>query len=342
MPEHNFDQPRGKVEQFTIESEALRENLLGDPHIRSVAVYLPKGYDSSDVDYPVFVDLAGYTSSGLKRIAWQPFGESVPQRVDRLIASGEIGPAIFVFPDGFTSLGGNQYLDNPVFGNWETFLVEEMIPQVEQRYRVRKGPEHRAVYGKSSGGYGALVQGMLHGEHWGAIASLSGDAGFDWLYRVDLPDCLDALAPFDGDPAKFIEALQGKKKIGGSDFHVLMTLAMAASYDPDPESRFGVRLPVDAETCELIPERWNNWLACDPVMMVDREECRESLGNLNLLFLDCGSRDQYHIQYGTRALVRKLKRFGIDHVHEEFDDDHSGLDYRLDRCLPLLYKAVRR
>ena len=121
-----------------------------------------------------------------------------------------------------------------------------------------------------------------------------------------------------------------------------MTLAMAASYDPDPESPFGVRLPVDSETCELIPERWNNWLACDPVVMVDREECRESLGKLNLLFLDCGSRDQYHIQYGTRALVRKLKRFGIDHVHEEFDDDHSGLDYRLDRCLPLLYKAVRR
>ena len=340
MPEHNFDRPRGRLDEFTIESEAVRGNLLDDPHVRRVAVYLPEGYGDSDASYPVLVELAGFTGSGLKRVGWQSFGESVPQRVDRLTAAGKLGPAIFVFPDGFTSLGGNQYVDSPVMGNWERFITDELIPRVEERYRVRKGARHRGIYGKSSGGYGALIQGMLHGEHWAAIASHSGDAGFDWVYRGDLPKCLGALAAFDGDPAAFIRVLRDKNKIGGGEFHALMTLAMAASYDPDPDSPLGIRLPVDLETCELIPERWNNWLNHDPLVMADREDCREALGSLGLLFLDCGRRDQYNIQYGTRALSRKLKRYGIKHIHEEFDDDHLGLDYRLDRSLPLLYRAV--
>ncbi len=340
MPQHNFERPRGRLTEFTVDSDAIKGNLLGDPHVRTVAVYLPEGYDDSDADYPVLVELAGFTGSGLKRIGWQSFGESVPQRVDRLVASGEIGPAIYAFPDGFTSLGGNQYVDTPVMGNWERFIADELIPRIEDRYRVRKGARHRAIYGKSSGGYGALIQGMLHGEHWGAIASHSGDAGFDWVYRGDFPKCLGALAAFDGNPAVFIEALKEQRKIGGGEFHALMTLAMAASYDPDPDSPMGIRLPVDVETCELIPERWNNWLNHDPLVMADREECRNALNNLSVLFLDCGSRDQYHIQYGTRVLSRKLKEHGVEHVHEEFDDDHLGLDYRLDRSLPLLYGAV--
>ncbi|MBD3869584.1 MAG: hypothetical protein IFK94_15800, partial [Acidobacteria bacterium] len=61
MPEHNFDRPKGRLDEFTINSEALKGNLLGDPHVRTVAVYLPEGYDDSDANYPVLVELAGFT-----------------------------------------------------------------------------------------------------------------------------------------------------------------------------------------------------------------------------------------------------------------------------------------
>ena len=88
MPSHGFARPRGRTIELAIESEALRGNLLGDPHVRTVAVYLPEGYDDTDTDYPLFVDLAGFTGSGLKRLAWTAFGESVPQRIDRLVAEG--------------------------------------------------------------------------------------------------------------------------------------------------------------------------------------------------------------------------------------------------------------
>ena len=103
VPVHNFNALKGTVVQIEVRSPGLAENALGDPSIRSVAVYLPAGYPQGDVHYPLFVDLASFTSSGLKRLAWQSFGESVPQRLERLIEAGEMGPVIVAFPDSFTS-----------------------------------------------------------------------------------------------------------------------------------------------------------------------------------------------------------------------------------------------
>ncbi len=59
-----------------------------------------------------------------------------------------------------------------------------------------------------------------------------------------------------------------------------------------------------------------------------------------MLYIDVGSRDQYNIQYGTRAFIRRLEKFGIGHHFEEFDGTHSGMDWRLDISLPMLAKAL--
>jgi hypothetical protein len=340
MPVHPFQPAAGRFETVFIESEALVGNLLGDPTRRAVAVYLPPGYDDSDGDYPLFVDLAGFTGSGLKHIGWHAFNENIPQRIDRLVAERKMGPVIVAFPDGFTSLGGNQYVDSPVFGNWERFLVAEMVPLLEQRFRLRRGPAHRAIFGKSSGGYGSMIQGMRHGEQWAGIASHSGDVGFDIVYRGELYAVLDALAPHDGDVAAFMADLQEAPKLSGDRFHVLMMLAMAATYDPDPAQPYGVRLPLDLRTGAMDPERWARWLSCDPLALVEHSEVQTSLRKLNGLYIDCGSKDQYRLQYGTRALVRRLGELGIEHRYDEFDDTHSGIDYRMDESLPYLYGSV--
>jgi hypothetical protein len=61
---------------------------------------------------------------------------------------------------------------------------------------------------------------------------------------------------------------------------------------------------------------------------------------LKLLYIDVGSRDQYNIQYGTRAFVLGLEKLSIAHHFEEFDGTHSGMDWRLDVSLPMLAKAL--
>jgi len=342
VPRHRFDRPRGRIEEITIRSSALAGNLLGDPAERIVAVYLPEGYDGGEEEYPLFVDLVGYTGSGLKHVGWSLFGESVPQRLDRLVAEKKMGPVITLFPDCFTSLGGNQYINSVAVGRWADFLIDEVILAVESSFRVRRGREHRAVFGKSSGGYGAIVHGLLYADAWGAVACHSGDMNFDLVYRADFPKVVDALAVCDGSIEKFLARFDERPKVSGDDLHVLMILAMAATYDPDPNASKGIRLPVDPKTCVLDEERWARWLEHDPLRLVRRSDCVENLRSLRGLWIDCGSRDQYALHYGARAFADELTHAGIDHVYEEFDDDHSSVDYRMDRSLPYLYRAITR
>lgn len=340
MPRHSYARPRGTLVEVEVDAPSVKDNLVGDPWQRTVSVYLPEGYEHSDADYPLFVDLAAYTSSGLKRLSWTAYGEAVPQRVDRLVAEGKMGPAVFAFPDAFTRLGGNQYVDSAALGGWETFLARDLVPQLEDKFRVRKGREHRAVYGKSSGGYGALIQGLRHADQWAAVACHSGDIGFDLVYRREFVALCDALARHGGDPAAFFERFEAAPKVRGSDFHVLMLLAMAASYAPDPQAPLGISIPVDLHTAEVDEAQWQRWLAHDPLHIVDDVAAQDQLRSLSALFIDCGSRDQYHLHYGARRFVRKLAAASIDHRYEEFADNHSSIDYRLDISLPVLHAAV--
>ncbi len=342
MPEHPFHLPRGRIEYLELESTAIAGNLLGDPSLRTVAVYLPPSYDTSGDDYPLFVDIAGFTGSGLSHTGWKAFSESVPQRVERLVSEGKMGEVIVAFPDCFTSLGGNQYINTPVMGNWADFLTGDMIAALEERYRLKKGREYRAIFGKSSGGYGAIIHGMLYAKTWGAIACHSGDMNFELCYRGDMAGTLMRLAEYDGNIERFIDTIQSSRKISHADMHVLMILAMAATYDPAPEAPFGIRLPVDTETCELISDRWDNWLAWDPLQMVNRTEARDNLRSLRGLYIDCGEKDQYNLVFGARQLHRRLTELDIPHRYEEFPDNHSGIDYRMDHSLPWLYDAVSR
>jgi len=148
------------------------------------------------------------------------------------------------------------------------------------------------------------------------------------------------LARHEGGVSGFLRSLRAAQKIRSDEMHALMLLAMAASYDPDPAAPAGIRLPLDPHTGELYAERWSRWLEHDPLTLVERADCQESLRRLRLLYLDCGARDEYQLHYGSRALVRRLERLGIRHRYEEFEDSHSQIDYRLDVSLPLLYESV--
>lgn len=119
---------------------------------------------------------------------------------------------------------------------------------------------------------------------------------------------------------------------------VLNILAMAAHYDPDPSQFLGLRLPVTLDTCEVIPERWANWLAHDPVVKLERQA--EGLRGLKALYIDCGVSDQFNLLYGARRFKRRLDELAIPHRYEEFDDNHTAVDYRMDESLPFLAKAL--
>lgn len=332
---HKKAYPKGQLKSFDISSNFLKDNALGDPHQRQLTVYLPPGYDQAQ-KYPVMYYLAAYTNSGLGVTGWRNFGESIPERLDRLIAEKKLGPTIMVFPDCFTSLGGNQYLDSSAIGLYASHIHKEIIPFVESALAIKTGARHRAVLGKSSGGFAAMRFAMDFPRFWGAIANHSGDAGFEVLYRRDFPAVADVLADFNGDIDKFVKRFWRAKKIMGSHILALMHICLAATYDPQEN---GIRLPFDLNTCALDEEAWQQWLRHDPVNRV--EQGVSGLTALNGLYMDCGFRDQYFIHYGMRELVQKLENHKIKHIYEEFNGSHSGIDYRLDESLPYLYEKIQ-
>ncbi len=355
----------GRMVVVEHESRVLKGNPLGDPHVRRFPVWLPPQYDQGPVGrrFPVLFDLVGYTGSGWSHTNWQNFAENLPQRLDRLIGERKMGPAIVVFPDCFTSLGGNQYINSSAIGRYADYLTRELIPFIDAEFRTLADRDHRGCFGKSSGGYGAIVQGMRYPEHWGAVANHSGDAYFDFCYRSDWPNTLTELTRYrkperkagaydveraraglkrgldDGRVRRFLAAFRDKDRPSGGEVMVLMNLCMAASYDPAPSAPNGFRLPFDLETGEIIEARWRQWLRHDPVHMVG--DHKRALKSLKAIFIDCGWRDQFHIHFGTRQLSGALTRAGIPHRYEEFDDTHSGIDYRMDRSLPFLYRALK-
>ena len=68
----------------------------------------------------------------------------------------------------------------------------------------------------------------------------------------------------------------------------------------------------------------------------------DAIGKLKGFFLDCGTEDQYNILYGTRRIHKTLEARGIAHRYEEFPDNHSSVDYRMDISLPFLAEALSR
>ena len=327
--------PAGTVHRMTVDSKALADNMLGDPTERIVDVYVPHG--ESGKGLPLLVDLVGYTAGGPAHTAWKAFDENVPERLDRLIGEGKMPPVVVAFPDCFSRLGGNQYVNSPAIGNYEDFLIDEMTPAVEARFGC--GGAGRGVFGKSSGGFGALVHAMQHADFWAAAASHAGDAGFELLYGGGgFPDVLRAIAKHGNSIEAWMTAFEAKQKLDDKDTMVLMFLCQAATFDPDPQAFLGLRLPVTLDTCEIIPERWANWLAWDPALMVAAHA--DSIAKLKGFYLDCGTEDQYSILYGTRRIHRTLTERGVAHHYAEFPDNHSRVDYRMDVSLPYLAKAL--
>jgi S-formylglutathione hydrolase FrmB len=327
--------PRGEVHRLVHKSDVLQGNPLDDPTTRDLIVWTPPDWKPSE-SLPILVDLKGYMSSALAHANWSPMSENVPERLDRLAGEG-MARAVVVFPDCFTKLFGNQYLNSAGSGRYADYVCDEIAPLVESKFSCG-GKGRRGVFGKSSGGYGAAWHGMHRADFWDAIAINSGDMGFDALYIGPLLDDLDLLRKHDNSIEKFWTATLAKKKVSFREQMALMDLAQSAFYDPDPKQFMNMQLPLDPYTGEFIPARWANWMKHDPVVMFD--EKGSELKKLKLIFMDCGDHDNFRIHLGMRRFVKKLKAAGIAHTYEEFDDDHMDVDYRMDRFLPLLAKTL--
>ncbi len=331
----------GRLVFVGFDSEVLAGNRYGDPTFRQHPVYLPPSYDpTDDRRYPVIYGLSGYTGTGMHFFAPGTFTDPLHLRLDRLIAGG-MPEVIFVGVDCMTTLGGSQYV-NGACGRYEDYLVTEVTAAIESDLKTTAESHGRGLCGKSSGGFGTLALGMRHPNVFNALVCHSGDAGFVHSILRDIPTAVGVLGRYKGNEAERVEAFlrdfMAKEPRTFTQGHTLMWMGCAAAYSPDPSQPHGFSLPFDVHTGEVIPEVWDRWLAWDPVNMVSSHA--DALRRAKLLMIDCGTRDQYALHLGARQLNQRLSALDVSHIYEEFDDDHSGLQYRYDVSLPRIARAL--
>lgn len=327
----------GNVIRLKHESRILMNNPLKDPFVRDLMVYTPPGYDSgSSRQYPVIFGIPGFTGFGefylQKSFFKQPFNEML----DELINEEKMPPVLYVMPDCLTKYGGSQYINSSATGNYEDYIIEELVPYVDENFHTSG---NRAIMGGSSGGIGSFTLAARHPDIFYAFADHSGDSAFEYCYQTDIPHYITAMDKYDYSLERFVESIQDRSIPKDDDFNCILNLtAMAACYSPNPDCQpLGFELPFNIRTGEMRPQIWNRWLAHDPVRMVDNREIRNNLKKLKLIYIDCGKKDQFNLLLGARQLHDKLQFHKISHHYEEYDSDHFLLRKEQKRkSIPLL------
>jgi enterochelin esterase family protein len=326
---------QGDVRIDFVTSPALQGNALGDPAERPVAVYVPPGYDGEGSRrYPVLYCLHGYTGDVAALLAARPWEWNVVQRMDRLVASGKMPPALLVIVDGFTRLGGSQYVNSVHNGDYATYVTRDVIGHVDRSYRTIASESGRGVLGKSSGGFGSLHLCMNYPGFFAAFASHSGDTYFRYADPPLFVQAQRTLEKYEWNIGRFVEQFEAANKRPQSDYSTMEFLGYAAAYSPRSATAFDIDLPFDPATGELREDVWERWLAFDPVEICGRK--RAELARLRLRYVDCGRRDEYALDVGARVLAGRMREMGLEVRHEEFDDDHRNVGYRYDVSLPAL------
>lgn len=173
----------GTIIPMEISSESLGSNLIGENITQKIQVYLPGSYSSSKKDYPVIYYLAGFggDSSELFSAASSNTSSDL-NAIDSSMKDGVISDCIIVGISGINKLGGSFYVNSPVTGNWEDYILE-VVDTVDKNFRTIKAPESRGLAGFSMGGFGAVNTGLRNPDVFSYIYAFSpglfGKSGFD-------------------------------------------------------------------------------------------------------------------------------------------------------------------
>ena len=330
---------KGRVVRPILNSELLKNNPLGDPADRETPVYLPPSYDEApNRRYPMILAIVGFTGTGRMLLNEDWFEPTLAERLDRLIDQGEMNETIVVMPDGATRYGGSQYIDSAATGPYGRYTGEEVIAWADREFRTIPKREARGVFGKSSGGYGSFRMAVDYPEVFSAFACHSGDSAFEYCYMPEFPKALRYLWHKNTTPKRFLDSYLSITDRSGDYMALMNELAMAACYSPNAKAEAGFDTPFDVQTGALVDDVWQVWLDNDPVRMIPKSV--DALKSMNLIFLDCGVRDEWFLDIGTRLMASEMRGQGLEVVHEEFDAGHMHIPYRYNRSLPLISKAL--
>lgn len=315
-------------------SKVLQGNPLGDPSEREILVFEPEKLVEGS---PLLLGLAGFGGGARSFLNFSPMSLNFTDIVSKLRRNQKLHNAVIAIPDCYTSFGGNQYINAPLVGNYEDFIIRELLPYLKERCNTG----YTGVFGKSSGGFGAYSLAIRHPRDIHGFADHSGDAGFEYCY---LPDFPDAVREFErtGGPAKWYQDyLKLENRTSTKLMKTINVLAMSAFYTHSKTSGdMGIAFPFDLKTGELLPEIWNKWKELDPAENIAGK--LDLLSGMKAVYLDVGTSDEFNINFGMRKMHRILEQNSVEHEFHEFDAGHFNITYRYEKSLEFLAEKLEK
>jgi S-formylglutathione hydrolase FrmB len=268
--------------------------------------------------YPTVYVLHAHMRSARWWFNVDPFVPSYPEVIDQLAPD-----AVVVLVDGWTDAGGGQWA-----GELATYLRDDVVPFVDAGYPTSG---LRGLQGKSSGGYGALVNAMERPDLFHAVAAHAPDALFEVTLAHGFPAAARELRErFDGSLEAFWSSFTGLESHGDA---LLVELTAAARAFGDGS------LPFDAEG-RVLPV-FERWVERDPVRLA--HDFDEAVRSWRGVWLDAGRRDEYFLDLGATALRDALLEAGLppDRLHFELvEGGHGGMSHRYPLSLAWLVERL--
>jgi len=298
----------GRIVARELRSKSFAQSKTGTDPVRKMVVYLPDSYDGSAERYPVIYFMPN--SFGSFRDA---FDHSDAQGLfDRAIAGGTIGKFLFVSVDMNTPLGSSWYVNSPATGNWDDFVIQELVPDIDRNFRTLANRNSRGIVGDFMGGHGAIRFGMRHPDVFGSVYGLH-PVGTGSGVRI-----MDSIP--DWNVMASAKSQDDVKKDGGSTIFTAIFQAFLPNPNKPP-------LFIDAPASKT-----DGHLAIDP-QLTDRvrrgfflesliAECAENLKSLRGFKFDWARSDSnYDHVYANQAFTHKLNEYGIPHEAEEYNGE---------------------
>jgi S-formylglutathione hydrolase FrmB len=349
---------------------SLQNNILRDPPIKDVYVYLPSFYDPNfhtpqllQQGFSVLYLLHDFggdysTFAGVHKIG---------QLADRLIAEEQIQPMIIVMPDAYSlSVGGSFYTNSTLIGKYENYIAAELMAVIDSNFHTYldkpedvfiPNPDFRAISGLGMGGYGALRIAIDHDTLFRSVSAMSPYASLESFFSEGIIEKIfeeNGIAPGDYSYSSYKSLSPDPDDQNPDKTFTQVVFAMAASFSPhdpnDPDTlqffelraeggkRYGVDLPFDStRTVKPGSAIWNGWILHDVKNRLANDPA--GFGSLKI-YLECGDENELGLLEGSRTLDQLLSLYGIQHEYREYSG-YPGLpagqdDYIYDRLEEIL------
>jgi len=298
-------------------SEALGEEKMVD-------VYFPPGYDENpDLYYPVIYYLHGWKGD-------QNAMGAMLTWVGSLINNGTIDPVIMVGADNSPEpFEGSCYMNSIIWGNYEDYMINDLITWVEGSFRAMPDRDYRGIIGNSMGGYGAFRYGILHKDKFRAFAT-HGASGLSLDVDILEPLRQQIILENQPGPTYFYDYATD-----GSFTQAFFLFSAASSPNLNTPQTY-IDPPIVEylldENAIIIDSILDKWQAINHSQLIHQLSVDDSVG----IFFACGTNDDFLLHPAHLVFRDTFDILGLPYEFYSHTGDHSMPDAFKQRAFTFL------